>query len=161
MNDFIKKTMTAVIVGDEENEKFDGRIKVGRTEDGFTYHRDSIKNIVYQLDLEGYSVGNVDFSNANEAGFDLVNKGHIMFLNCTTQNYVFGYVFLPNTITKKQIESLKVFEPALQQFPHLYIMKVNELDRETFNTDSNVYDFNVDSILEKYYTVPKVKTKTK
>ncbi len=159
MNDFIKNTMAMVIIGDENNEKFDGKIKFNGKNDGFFYHRDSIKQIVNELNHEGYQLSNINFIDANEAGFDLVKKGHILFLNCTMENYCFGYLFLPQNITNKQIESLKLFEKTFQQFSELYLMNISKKDPEFFDTETISYDFDTSEILKNYYGINKGKTK--
>ncbi|MDD4608374.1 MAG: hypothetical protein PHD10_04525 [Bacilli bacterium] len=158
MGDFIKNTMSLVIIGDEDNSKFDGKIKMNGKEEGFHYHRDSIKQIVKELKQEGYPLDNINFSDANESGFDLVNKGHILFCNCTMGSYCFGYIFLPKRLTDKQIESLRLFESNFQKFPQLYLMRIDKQDQESFETEVSAYDFNVDLLIKTYYNT---NTKTK
>ncbi|MGE5456214.1 MAG: hypothetical protein ACM3O4_03830 [Ignavibacteriales bacterium] len=156
MSDFIKNTIAMVIIGDEENEQFDGKIKMNGKEQGIIYHCDSIKKMVKELNKEGYPLNNIDFSNVHESGFGLVNMGHILFCNCTMGNSIFGYLFLPSRLTEKQIESLRLFESNFQQFQQLYLMRIDSLDNQVFESNISTYDFSVDNLIDTYY---RIKTK--
>lgn len=156
MSNFIKNTLAMVIIGDEENKEFDGKIKMNGKNEYIRYHCDSIKRIIKELDNEGYSLESINYSSFHESAFGLVNLGHILFCNCTMASNTFGYLFLPNKITSKQVESLKLFESNFQKFQELYIMKVDEIDNQNFTTRLSCYDFNVDQLTDTYY---KKKTK--
>ncbi|MDD2180934.1 MAG: hypothetical protein PHW32_01040 [Bacilli bacterium] len=150
MNDLIKDTLSLVIIGDENNHEFDGKIKFNGKRDGLFYHRDSLKKIVNDFRNEGYPLGKVDYSMFNEAGFDLINMGHILFCNCTVEDNYFGYVFLPNKLTVKQVESLKKIEVSLQKFESLYLMTIDENDKESFDAREISYSFNVNDLVNGY-----------
>jgi len=155
MTDFNKDTMAMIIIGDEEDELFDGKIKMNGKNEAIKYHSDCLKKIVKDLDNEGYSLGGMNYSSFHESGFMLVNNGHILFCNCTIGNNTLGYLFMPPKLTEKQIESLKLFESDFQQFEEFYIMKIDELDCENFQTSiSN--NFNINELIDNYY---KRKTK--
>ncbi|MFA5603572.1 MAG: hypothetical protein WDA12_01795 [Bacilli bacterium] len=157
MNDFVNDVMSVVIIGDDQNEEFDGKIKFNGKSDGFLYHRDSIKQIINEFKSEGYSLNDINLYSSNEAGYDLVSQGHILFCNCTTGKYYFGYVFLPEKITTNQIQSLKLFEEDFQMFEQLYIMKIDEMDQESFEINVQSHEFNVNEIITKYYGKSKQK----
>ena len=150
MEDFIQNTLSMVIVGDEENELFDGEVFMNGKKEGYFYHRDSLKQLVISLRRKGYHLGMVDTSIASEAGFDLVNMGHILFCNCTVGENYFGYVFLPEKLTHKQAESLKEYDKILQQFETLYLMQIDENDKERFKSKVNSYNFNTDELTNEY-----------
>ncbi len=152
MDDFIKNTLSMVIIGDESNQLFDGKIISNGKKEGLFYHRDSLREIVNKLRHEGYPLGKVDTSIISEAGFDLVNMGHLLFCNCTVEDNYFGYVFLPDKLTEKQIESLRKFEETFQKFESLYLMKIDEQDKEHFKTELNSYSFNTDELVNNYST---------
>ena len=150
MNDLFKDTLSLVIIGDENNPEFDGKIKFNGKNDGFNYHRDSLKQIVNDFRKNGYPLGKVDSSLVIEAGFDLVNMGHFLFCNCSIEDNYYGYIFLPNKLTAKQVESLRTIENSLQAFESLYLMTIDENDKELFETKEISYSFNVDEILNGY-----------
>ncbi|MDD2434908.1 MAG: hypothetical protein PHO63_01495 [Bacilli bacterium] len=153
MDDFITNTLSMVIIGDEESHAFDGQIKMNGRKEGFFYHRDSINQIVNELITEGYSLSDINLENSNESGFDLITMGHILFCNCTMENYCFGYLFLPRRLTAKQIESLRSLEPHFQKFPELYLMRVDKENQECFETEVTKDEFNVDNLLHTHYPI--------
>lgn len=156
MNSFIENNLCVLIIGDEKNEKFDGRIKTCGKEEGFRYHTDSVKQIAAQLNYEGYSIGKIDYSHINETGFDIINKGHVLFCNCSSGNVLFGYLFIPEHLTDKQIESLKIYEEQFQKFGLLYLVKIDKNDKESFDSITFEGNFSVDAVIS-----PEDKVKTK
>lgn len=156
MTEFNKSTMAMIIIGDEENKLFDGKIKANGKNEGIKYHCDCLKKIVKELDIEGYSLDGMNYSSFHESGFMLVNNGHILFCNCTIGNNTLAYLFIPPKLTEKQIESLKLFESDFQQFEEFYIMKIDELDKENFQSSLSCNNFDVNELLDNYY---KKKTK--
>ncbi len=143
MKEFNESVLSFIIIGDNNNKKFDGVLKYNGQKSGFFYHRDSIWDLIRSFRNLGYYIDNVNSSIITEAGYDLITKGHILFCNCTIDDNYFGYLFLPNKLTNGQIEALQKFENILNQFETLHIMKVDPNNYEFLNSNEHSYNFNI------------------
>ncbi|HHW68719.1 MAG TPA: hypothetical protein GX747_00040 [Tenericutes bacterium] len=156
MDDFIKYNLSTVIIGDENDPNFNGVIKKCGKKDGFEYHTDCVKQIVISLNNMGYYVGNIDYSHINETGYNLINYGHILFCNCYTDNIMYGFLYIPDKLTEKQIESLKSLEVYFQQMSTIFLYKLDEHNKELFEVTTYENNFTVDILTNKL-----IKNKTK
>lgn len=147
MKNFIENTLSMIIIGDENNQLFDGKIITKGKKDGCMYHRDTFKQIAFDLWNEGYYIGKINDSIVTEAGFDIVNMGHILFCNCTIRNHYVDYLFLPEKLTNKQIESLKNFDEIFQKFEALFLMQIDENNKEQLKTQICSYNYSTDEII--------------
>ena len=129
-----------------DNPKYDGSIKKSSYSNS---HLQALLKIADTLDKEGFSIGKIDSNFAEEAAFNFVTEGHIVFFNVYDS---LAFLKLPKTITKRQYEVLKIIENELQQY-FLYEQKLDPINPEVF--DSIQYNKNY-KVLEKNYTIKEI-----
>ena len=144
----LKKILAMLIIGDEGNQQFDGKFKCKRNNDGYRYHIDAIADLIKDYRQAGYNIDDVNLKNTSEeAGFNIISKGHILLCNCSINDNNLIYIFVPSKITNYQLATLKLFEPQLQQLQNTYIMKIDEMGKETFNSISFSNNFSFDNLI--------------
>jgi hypothetical protein len=146
MDNFLNNVLSMVIIGDEENKIFDGNYKTAEKTAYLRYHRDAIKKIIKEFNKEGYKFGKIDYSQSFESGFDLINQGHILFVNCSVNDSYLAYLFIPNKITSNQIKTLKSFEQIFQKFESLYLMQLDD-SKDQFISSSYSNNFTIDLLM--------------
>lgn len=150
MNNTLNKSNTlndnlvTMIIGDEMDH-LDGLALSSGSIQGVNYHIDSLKKIVKSLEQKGYNTNYVDFGTINDAAFHLINHGHIVFINIQFEETKLGYLFVPESVSDKQFESLDSFENELSDF-QLNLMTISKKDPELFDGKLFENNFSVQDI---------------
>lgn len=102
-------------------------------------HIKSLIKIRNMLEFQGISLGYFDTKNVEEAAFDLIKHGHIVFLNI--DNYL-GFLKMPEKPSKKQLLTLKSLESELKDFI-LYEQTLIPPKNETLSSKEYVKNYKV------------------
>lgn len=105
--------LVTLIIGDE-NSNYDGKIISRSYNNNHLVTIFKIKSILSNI---GYDL---DFKNNNELNdiiFNLILKGHIVFLNISNNTLdKFGLLYLPLYMTEKQLATFEKFNTELDNF---------------------------------------------
>lgn len=120
MNDeFIKNLKIAFIYG---QRKVDGIEKNGIIEKIYKENDDTAHFFYIQDFLKNHFINESDLQSAllkndvNSFFFEIQKLGHIVFAeNTSHEDYKSGLFFIPNSITNKQKDSLRIFQKQLQK----------------------------------------------
>ena len=126
------KDLVYIILG-SDNPSYDG-LGIGESHDNS--HIKSIKVIAELLRCNGFEIGNFDERVAEEAAFDLVKSGHIVFFNAAP----IAYLKIPKEISKKQYAILEILEEELREYD-LYVQHLDPVSLEAFLSKFHEKDF--------------------
>lgn len=112
-----------LIVLGSDIEEYDGFAVKG------SYKNSHIKSIIVLANVlkdMGFDIGYFDKEISDEAGYNLMKNGHIVFFNVSGK---LGYLKLPKTLTEKQYKFLELIKDELKQWD-FYEQRINKEDEE-------------------------------
>ena len=98
-------------------------------------HIEAIKAIANFFKSAGIDIGYAGQKIAEEAAFDIVKNGHIVFFNANP----IAYLKIPKEISKKQYKILEIIKDELKEF-NLYFQTLDPVSEECF--ESSFYEKN-------------------